>query len=150
MPQPQFELQSIITLRERQRDVAAGAYRDALAAKAKLETHIEQLLQEYDEQRPLQTGNSTGLVNTQKLIESQRYQLHLLQQVSTLRSQVELIDGECEKRRLNLVTKEQALSSLEKLKEKQHQQWKFTQQQREQETIDQWSSFRHWSQSRSS
>lgn len=150
MPQPQFELQSIIILRERQRDAAAGAYRDALAAKAKLEAHIDQLLHEHDEQRPLQAGNSSGLVNTQKLIESQRYQLQLLQQVSTLRSQVELIDGECEKRRLNLVTKEQALSSLEKLKEKQQQQWKFTQQQREQETIDQWSSFRHWGQSRSS
>jgi flagellar export protein FliJ len=76
--------------------------------------------------------------------------LHLLQQVASLRAQLELIDAECEKRRLNLVLKEQALSSLEKLRGKQQAQWTAMEISREQEMLDQWASFKHWKETRSS
>lgn len=147
MPQPNFRMQNIVSLRARQRDTAAGAYKEALAAKAKLQSQIDELLREHAAQKPLQTRSSGGQVNTQWLIESQRYQLHLLQQVGAINAQLELIDAECEKRRLNLVTKEQALRSLEKLREKKQAEWALHLATREQDALDQFANFQHWKES---
>mgnify|MGYP003381905184 CR=1 FL=1 len=140
----QFRLQNVVGLRERERDRAAGSYKEALAAKDKLERQIDDLMEEHHQQMPLQAGSSSGQVNTQRLIESQRYQLHLLQQAQQLREQVKLIDAECEKRRMILVVREQALSSLEKLREKQREQWNASQAEREQIELDQWAGFKYW------
>lgn len=139
-----------MTLRERQRDAAAGSYQEALAAKEKLQSQVDELMREHAEQQPLQFSSISGRVDSQRLIESQRYQLHLLQIVSTLRSQIELIESECEKRRLVLVAAEQSLSSLEKLRDKQQARWELQQLQREQLALDQWSGFKYWKESQSS
>ena len=149
MPHYKFRLQNIVGLRERERDAAAGSYKEALAAKAKLEGQVAELLQEHAQQLPLQAGSSVGQINTQRLIESQRYQLHLMQQANQLRSQIELIEAECEKRRLKLVVKEQALRSLEKLRDKQRTQWNAQQAEREQIALDQWAGFKYWKESQS-
>ncbi len=140
-------MQNIVNLRERQRDVAAGSHKEALAAKAKLQSQVDELQQEHAEQMPLQADVSAGQVNTQRLIESQRYQLYLIQQMQSIGAQIELIETECEKRRLILVTKEQALRSLEKLREKELTEWNTQQLSREQDALDQWGSFKHWKES---
>lgn len=145
-----FRLQNIIGLRERDRDAAAGSYKEAQAAKIKLEGQVDELLREHAQQMPLQSGCSIGTINTQRLIESQRYQLHLLQQASQLREQIALIDEECEKRRLKLIQKEQALSSLEKLRDKQRTQWNTREAECGQTALDQWVGFKYWKESQSS
>lgn len=145
-----FRMQNIVGLRERERDAAAGSYKEALAAMAKVEGQVDELLREHAQQVPLQSKSSVGAINTQRLIESQRYQLHLLQQVSQLREQIALIETECEKRRLKLVHQEQALRSLEKLRDKQRAQWNTLEAQREQTAIDQWAGFKYWKESQSS
>ncbi|MCA9159774.1 MAG: flagellar export protein FliJ [Planctomycetales bacterium] len=145
-----FRMQNIVGLRERERDAAAASYKEALAAKTKVEGQVDELLQEHAQQVPLQSQSSVGAINTQRLIESQRYQLHLLQQVSQLREQIALIETECEKRRLKLVKQEQALRSLEKLRDKQRAQWNTLEAQREQTAIDQWAGFKYWKESQSS
>ncbi|MCA9182508.1 MAG: flagellar export protein FliJ [Planctomycetales bacterium] len=145
-----FRMQNIVGLRERERDAAAASYKEALAAKTKVEGQVDELLQEHAQQVPLQSQSSVGAINTQRLIESQRYQLHLLQQVSQLREQIALIETECEKRRLKLVKQEQALRSLEKLRDKQRAQWNTLEAQREQTAIDQWTGFKYWKESQSS
>lgn len=145
-----FRMQNIVGLRERERDAAAASYKEALAAKTKVEGQVDELLQEHAQQVPLQSQSSVGAINTQRLIESQRYQLHLLQQVSQLREQIALIETECEKRRLKLVKQEQALRSLEKLRDKQRAQWNTLEALREQAAIDQWAGFKYWKESQSS
>ncbi len=150
MPHFKFRMQNIIGLRERERDAAAGSYKEALAAKTKVEGQVDELLQEHAQQAPLQSESSVGTINTQRLIESQRYQLHLLQQVSQLREQIALIETECEKRRLKLVKQEQSLSSLEKLRDKQRAQWNTLEAEREQTALDQWAGFKYWKESQSS
>jgi flagellar export protein FliJ len=140
----QFRLQNILRLRERERDAAAKAYKEATTAKEKLLNQVEQLMQEYSDQHPVQASSNTGHVNPQRLIESQRYQMHLLQQVHHLRSQIELVDAECEKRRLTLLKKEQNLSSLEKLRESNLAEWNLQLGQREQIALDQWAGFQYW------
>ncbi len=147
--QHDFRLQNILGLRERERDTAAGAYREALLAKDKLLAHIEELVREHADQRPVQSQSVMGQVDTQKLIESQRYQIHLLQQANTLRAQMQIIESECDKRRLVLVKREQALNSIEKLKVKQAAQWQLEQAEAEQVALDQWAGFKYWREQRS-
>ncbi len=149
MSRYKFRLKNFVTQRERERDAAAGSYKEALAAKAKLEGQVEDLLREHAQQRPIQSASNLGHINTQRLIESQRYQLHLLQEVADLRGKISLIDGECEKRRLKLVSREQALKSLEKLRDKQQAEQTSRDSQREQIALDQWSSIKYWSASQS-
>ena len=144
-----FRLKNILSLRERERDAAAGSYKEALAAKAKLEGQVDELLQEHARQMPVQSASNLGHINTQRLIESQRYQLHLMQEVAELRGQIALIDGECEKRRRKLVGREQALRSLEKLRDNQQAEQTAQEIQREQIALDQWSSIKYWSESQS-
>ena len=134
----------MLRLRERDRDAAANSCREALAAKEKLLSQIESLMQEHAAQQPLQASSILGQVDTQRLLESQRYQMHLLQQANHLRSQVQLVEAEYEKRRLRLVAKEQELRSLEKLKEKQEAEWQSLQLNRAQIALDQWAGFQYW------
>ena len=98
---------------------------------------------------PIQSASNLGYIDTQRLIESQRYQLHLMQEVNGLRGQIAMIDGECEKRRLKLVGREQALRSLEKLRDKQQAERTAREIHREQIALDQWSSIKYWSESQS-
>lgn len=149
MSHNKFRLKNILSLRERERDAAAGSYKEALAAKAKLQSQVDELLQEHAQQMPIQSALNQGHIDTQRLIESQRYQLHLMQEVAELRGQIALIDGECEKRRRKLVTREQALSSLEKLRDKQQAEQTRRGIEREQIALDQWSSIKYWSDSQS-
>ena len=139
-----FQLQNVQTLRERERDAAADAFRQAQLAISKLEEETECLLQEHASQLPLQANSIQGNVNPQRLLESHRYQMHLLQQVAHLRSQVELVKSEAEKRRLVLVKREQAVRSLEKLAEQQRAEWEAASEQRAQIALDEWSGFQYW------
>ncbi|MCA9132535.1 MAG: flagellar export protein FliJ [Planctomycetales bacterium] len=146
MTQFQFRLQSVVRLRERERDKAAGALREALAAQQKLQTQVDELLREHAAQQPLQAAVIVGSIDPQRLIESQRYQMHLLQQVHQLRSQIQLIEAECDKRRQNLLKREQELAALEKLRDKQRAAWQAQQLNREQMALDQWAGFQYWNQ----
>ena len=143
----QFRLESLTRLRVRERDTAAASYKEALAAKEKLEAHVQELLDEHASQNPLQSQSVIGQVNSQRVIESQRYQMHLMQQVSHIRSQIEMIEAECEKRRQKLVKRDQELSSLQKLADKQQQEWETNELNRQQDALDQWSGFKYWKQS---
>ena len=140
----QFRLQSVMQLRERKRDEVAQAYQQALLAMKKLRDRIEELLTEHAAQMPVQARVITGLVATQTVLESQRYQLHLMQEINQLRSQLQLVEQESEKRRWVLVKHEQELRSIEKLKERQLQEWQASNARQDQIALDQWSGFRYW------
>jgi flagellar export protein FliJ len=73
--------------------------------------------------------------------------LFLESQVAELQGQISLIEQECQRRRAKLVKCEQAVRSLEKLEEHQRAEWNAAQVSSEQNTLDQWSSFRYWSKS---
>lgn len=140
----QFKLQSVLGLRMRKRDEASQAYEQALLAKQKLLDQIEDLREQHRAQHPYQADSSHGLVDSQRLLESQRYQLHLLQEVKGLQSNLQLVEAECEKRRLRLVDTEKDVRSFEKLREKQRQEWEAENIKREQIAVDQWSGFQYW------
>jgi flagellar export protein FliJ len=137
-------LEAVQTLRERERDSAAESYRQAMLAISKLNDEVERILQEHTNQQPLQSSSIQGRVQPQIMLESQRYQMHLMQQVAQLRNQIQLVQGEAEKRRLLLVKREQAVRSLEKLAEQQQAEWEIANEQRAQIALDEWAGFRYW------
>jgi flagellar protein FliJ len=142
-----FRLQSIVRLRERDRDEAAEALRQALRAKQILEDQVSEIETERSQQNDLRRATNSGAVDFQKIIDAQRYQLFLESQVAELQGQISLIEQECQRRRAKLVKCEQAVRSLEKLEEHQRAEWNAAQVSSEQNTLDQWSSFRYWSKS---
>ena len=140
-----FRLQSVVRLRERDRDEAAEALRQGLQAKQILENQVSDIQLERSQQDGLRLASKTGAVNFQKMIDAQRYQSYLDNQMADLQGQISLIDQECERRRARLVKCEQAVRSLEKLEMHQRTEWTALQASKDQNTLDQWSSFRYWS-----
>jgi flagellar protein FliJ len=140
-----FPLQSIVRLRERDRDQAAEELRLALQAKQVLLDQITEIEQERDQLIADRVVTKVGVFDPQRLVEAHRYQMQLEGQITHLQEQVSLIEQECQRRRFKLVKCEQAVRSLEKLKEKQHADWEVDQVNKSQDTLDQWSSFRYWS-----
>lgn len=144
MSQFQFRLDSVIRLRERERDEAAHALQQAQLAVQKLDVQITERRNEYDAQHPVQRASNQSDVNPQRLLESQRFQMVLLQEIRQLLSNRQLVAEECERRRATLVQHEQKVRSLEKLKEKQRLEWEATELKRGQIALDQWAGFRYW------
>ncbi len=149
MSQFKFRLQSVQKLRERLRDEAADSLRQARLAVQKLNDQVDALQNEMIEQQKLQTGASSGVINTQRVLESQRYQLHLTGEILALKENISLIEQECERRQHLLVKREQDVRALEKLKEAQLAQWQHSQNLAQQSRLDEWASFRFWKQAQS-
>lgn len=144
MSQFKFRLQSVQKLRERMRDEAADSLRQARLAIQKLNEQMDELHAEMAGQARLQSEASSGVINTQRMLESQRYQLHLLSQTQTIKDNIALIEQECERRQQLLVKREQDVRALEKLRESQLSNWQYAQTLAQQSRLDEWASFRFW------
>lgn len=144
MKQFQFRLRTVLQLRERERDQAADAYRQAQAAELKLEAQINELWEQHRGCAPSHSSGGLSVVNTQQIVESQRYQGFLVGQIEQIQGQLQLIQQESEKRRLRLVECEKDVRSVEKLKDRQREQWEAERVVHEQNTLDDWASFQHW------
>jgi flagellar FliJ protein len=141
----QFRLQSIVRLRERDRDEAADDLKKALQAKQMLQDQITSLQEERLQLNAVRVVANGGEFNPQRIIETHRYQMVIDGQVAHLNDQVSLVEQECQRRRAKLVKCEQAVRSLEKLKEKQLADWETDAVNKSQDALDQWSGFRYWS-----
>ena len=143
----QFRLRGVEKLRLRLRDSAAESLRQAQEAKRHLFEQIAQLQTEILEQSIMQGQAASGLIETQRVLDSQRYQLHLQSQIKMIQDKVALIEQECQRRQQTLVERETEVRALEKLRDKQHDQWQQLQSARAQHRLDEWSGYRHWAQS---
>ena len=131
-------------LRVRERDKAAQALQQAQLAQQKLLEQIEELQQESHQLAALRSEASRGQVDIQRLLDVQRYQLTLLENIRSIQSNVALIEQEIEKRRAKLVVCEQGVKALEKLEESKREGWLAEQSQRTQANLDEWASFQHF------
>jgi flagellar export protein FliJ len=144
MNQFRFRLQNIQKLRQRLRDEAADSLRQAQLAIDTLNSEVEALNSELSGQVQLQSQASRTIIDTQRVLESQRYQLHLLGNIQSLREKVSLVQQEYERRRQTLIQREQDVRALERLGEAQQLQWQHTQSVRQQHRLDEWAGFRYW------
>ena len=139
-----FRLQSVMRLRMRERDKAAQSLQQAQLAKQKLLHQIAELEAENQQQVSVRSAASLGRVDVQRVIDAQRYQLNLSENISSLQGNVELIEQEIEKRLAKLVMSEQGVKALEKLEEHGRNNWHAEQFARSQATLDEWSSIQHF------
>ncbi|GAB5404152.1 MAG: flagellar export protein FliJ [Aureliella sp.] len=144
MTQFKFRLQSVIQLRERERDTAAEDYQKAMQAIEELNRQIESLQDESQALTPLLEVAGRGRVDTNTVLASRQYQSHIAQQIAGIQETLQKIEEECEKRRQVLVAKEQALKSIEKVKDKQRQEFEALALSRSQLALDEWASTKHW------
>lgn len=143
----QFRLQTVLVLRTRERDRAAQSVQQAESAKQKL---LDQIDIVEDERRRLNESRITGsigAIDVNRLLDSQRYEGTLLEQVLGLRNNIALIEEEIVKRRLRLVEAEKGVKVLERLAEQQKAAWTEAEFKRQQDVLDEWASFRHYADS---
>ncbi len=143
-----FRLEQVIGLRTRQRDAAAADYRTAIEKARQLEAMIAELEEEIASQKKIQSTTVGQTIDPQRHINSQRYELSILRQITEIRSNLNLVEQECEKRRKVMVCKEQDLKSIENLRDKQRSQWIDEQNRVEQLALDEWAATKHWKSSR--
>lgn len=142
----QFRLQSVMRLRERDRDKAGQAVQQAEHARQKLLDQIEELERERREQSSARSAGSIGIIDVNRLLDAERYESTLIERVLGLRSNVALIEEELHKRRMKLVECEKGVRVLEKLSEQQRAAWVEAEASRQQLVLDEWSSFKHFRQ----
>ena len=139
-----FRLQSILRLRERDRDTAAQAFEQATRAKQilldridEIETERQQLLQE-------RGAASLGQVDIQHILSSQRYEASLVESVREIEGNISKIEIAIQQRRAKLVECEQGVKVLEKLRDQQQETWNQEQAARSQSRLDEWASYQHF------
>ncbi|MFO1062327.1 MAG: flagellar export protein FliJ [Pirellulales bacterium] len=143
----QFRLQTVLVLRTRERDRAAQSVQQAESAKQKLLDQIDIVEEERRRLNESRITGSIGAIDVNRLLDSQRYEGTLLEQVLGLRNNIALIEQEIGKRRLRLVEAEKGVKVLERLAEQQKAAWTEAEFKRQQDVLDEWASFRHYADS---
>ena len=139
-----FRLQTVQRLRERLRDQAAESLGQARLAVVRLNEQVQQLQVEMQFQAGLQTQASQGIIQTQTVLDSQRYQLWLASELAACRDKIALIEQEVQRRQQLLIQRERDVQAMEKLRQSQLAQWRQARLAAEQSRLDEWASFRHW------
>lgn len=137
-----FRFESVLQLRNRQRDTAAGAVSEVRRAIEMVDGKIQELNDELAELDRQRLQSLMGSIELNPLMEVQRYQLLLIGQIQYLKQQRETLDGEQKRREAVLVKAQQAVKSFEKLEEHQREQNAKVEAERLQSRLDEWSNTR--------
>lgn len=137
-----FRLESILRMRERERDEAAAAVAEARMAIEKLDDQHAQIVQEYDELDGMRKRASVGAVHPSRLLDIQRYQFVLHAELRQNEDNRQKVFVELQRRESILVEKQQAVKSLEKLRESQQQEYEEKLARQNQDRIDEFNMVR--------
>ena len=116
----QFRMATLLRLREAARDQRRAELAEAYRVEALLHTRQQQVQQELTWLREqCRRTASPGVVQVDRLIESQRYEVVLRTQQKALERQRAAVTEEIERRRQALVESDREVRTLEKLRERQ-------------------------------
>jgi flagellar export protein FliJ len=138
-----FRLATLLRIRERDRDQAAKMVQDARLAIAKVEENKRELLAQNSQMNELRKGASAGAIDLRRLLDAQRFQMILLAQVQQLDDNLGKLGQELERREALLLKSQQAVKSLEKLRDQRIESAETLALLKQQERTDEWSSVRH-------
>ena len=119
----QFRLATLLRLRESVRNERRMQLTDALRVESVLAEQAAELAREMGAARKAQVAPA-GVVEVDRLIEAQRYELTLQMEQRRLEQQQATVATEVAQRRAALVTADQDVRSLEKLRESQMERWR--------------------------
>ena len=130
-----FRLETLLQVRRTERDQRRAELAQAYQAKEILREQRKKLQTEIDLLRQ-QRSISGGTIDVDALIEGSRYEFVLSSQRKTLEEQSSEVSQEIERRRQILVAVDQQVRMMEKLEEKQRQQFQAEQQRKENKELD--------------
>jgi flagellar FliJ protein len=119
-----FRLATLLKLREAARDERRGELAQAYRADEALQGYLEQVQAELDNLKSeCRETVRPGTVNIDRLIEAQRYEVILKAQQRQLNEQRGRLAAEIERRRVALLAANREVRVLEKLRERQMEQY---------------------------
>jgi flagellar export protein FliJ len=139
----QFRLATLLKLRERDRDLASKAVQEVQSAIDKLMEQQREIDASNQSMDGFRKKASHGSINLNQILDAQRYQLVLAAQSSQIAQHQGVLNQELERRQSILVKCQQAVKSLEKLREQREQAAQNHALAKQQERLDEWSSVRH-------
>jgi flagellar export protein FliJ len=138
-----FRLATLLKLRERDRDLAAKAVQDVLSAMSKLDEAQREIDQSNRDMDAYRKQASHGSINLHLILDAQRYQMVLSAQSAQIADHKSKLKQELERRQFTLVQTQQAVKSLEKLRDQRQEAAEVHALAKQQERLDEWSSIRH-------
>jgi flagellar export protein FliJ len=134
-----FRLDSVLKLRQRERDQAGKDVADAVAAIALLDTKLSEIAMQQRQLESLRRDFSQGSISTNRMLDAERYQLVLAAQHAHVSGDRSLLVQELDRRRAKLVIRQQAVKALEKLEQRHDERFAEEQRKRQQLLLDEWS-----------
>ncbi len=132
-----FRLTALLRLRESRRDECRAALAEAYRVDEALARQLEGLDRELDALREFcRRKASPGVVDIDRLVEAQRYELVARAQRQRIAQQRETVAAEIERRRQALVEADREVRVLEKLRERQLEQHRREEELRETKRLD--------------
>jgi flagellar export protein FliJ len=135
-----FRLATLLKIRERERDLAAKAVQEVQLAIDTLHHRQREIDEAQAQTDAFRKQASHGQVNLSQILDAQRYQMILAAQAAQIADHQSKLQQELQRRQFALLQCQQAVKSLEKLRE--HQANAATTQAlaKQQERLDEWSS----------
>lgn len=133
----QFRLKTLYAIREAARDERRAQLAEAYAADRKLKDRRAALEQELKEQKQwFRAGIAPGRVDVDRLLTVNRYELVVRAEIGVVTQHEETLAVEIERRRQNLLAADREVRVLEKLRERQLEQFRQQQAAAEMKEID--------------
>lgn len=120
-----FRLQTILRLRDNERDQRRRELAQALQAKGVLEEYERQIAAEWESlNRRLRDCSREGEVRVDLMLDLRRYQMTVAAQWEVLKQQMAQVDEEIERRRERLAEADRQVRVLEMLRERQLEEFR--------------------------
>lgn len=133
----QFRLTTMLKLRDQARDERRRELAQAYEAERILRERMAELQAEIETTRErTRIIGGAGSINIEELLNARRYALVMKSQVAEAQAQVKLVLEEVERRRLALLEADRDVKVLEKLRERQSEQYGEIQRKQENKELD--------------
>jgi flagellar FliJ protein len=133
----QFRLKTLYAIREATRDERRAQLAEAYAADRKLKDRRAALEQELNEQQQwFRAGIAPGRVDVDRLLTVNRYELVVCAEINVVTQHEQTLAEEIERRRQTLLAADREVRVLEKLRERQLEQFRQQQALAEMKEID--------------
>ena len=140
---PKFRLATLLKLRERDRDIAAKAVQDVRLAIDKLNERQREIDESNRSMDQFRKQASNGAINLHQILDAQRFQMVLSAQTAQIADHQGKLSQELERRQIALIKCQQAVKSLEKLRDQRDEAATVNALAKQQERLDEWSNIRH-------
>jgi flagellar FliJ protein len=121
----EFRLKALLTVREAARDLARGQLAESLGQLDALNLQRERWERELDDQKAwVRQGAAPGRIDVDRLVTASRYGTVIRREIEAIDERQQALDCEIERRRLAVMEADREVRVLEKLRDRQLEQFR--------------------------